>query len=465
MIFSSYVFVLAFLPIVFGTYSTLLATGRVRLAKWSLVVASLFFYAWGSGSFFPFFLASVAFNYIVGRLLSESREARTRRRRALFVLGILGNVGLLGYYKYTDFVLFNVNTLFDTSIPYQHIVLPIGISFFTFQLIAYLVDSYRGLTRDYELLNYLLFITFFPQLIVGPIVHHAEVVPQYDALRPARPDLEGLARGVFLFSIGCAKKLVLADPLSEWAQAGFDRAQSLNMVESWASSLGYVVSYYYDLSGYADMAIGLGLMFGIRIPINFNSPYKARNFADYWRRWHITLSRFLGTYVFRSVYDRTKGSVSFYWAIFVTFLVSGFWHGAGWTFVVWGILNGLFVMASHMMIRANRSLPFPLAWALTFAGIVCTRILFVSGTFEDGLHVLRQLFDFESFTLSENANMATKMPVYIAVGLFIAFSMRNSGELLSRFKPNLRFACATAVLIVLSALNMSNVRGFLYFQF
>jgi D-alanyl-lipoteichoic acid acyltransferase DltB (MBOAT superfamily) len=465
MIFSSFVFVLIFLPIVFGTYSTLLALGKVRLAKWSLVLASLWFYAYGSGDFFPFFVGSVAFNYAVGRLLSEHRNTRTTRRRLLFGFGIIGNVGLLGYYKYTDFVLFNFNALFGEDIPYKNIVLPIGISFFTFQLIAYLVDSYRGLTRDYELLNYLLFITFFPQLIVGPIVHHAEVVPQYDALRPALPKLERLAKGLFLFSIGCAKKLLLADPLSEWAQAGFDRALSLNMVESWASSLGYVVSYYYDLSGYADMAIGLGLMFGITIPINFNSPYKARNFADYWKRWHITLSRFLGSYVFRSVYDKTKGSANFYLALFITFLVSGFWHGAGWTFVVWGVLNGLFVMASHMMIRAGKSLPHPLAWALTFAGVVGTRILFVSGSFDDAMHVLAQLFDFSSFALSGNANMATKMPAYITVGLFIAFFLQNSNELASRFRPNFRYACATAVLIVLSALNMSTVRGFLYFQF
>ena len=192
MIFSSYVFVLVFLPIVFGTYSVLLATGRVRLAKWSLVLASLVFYAWGSGDFFPFFVGSVAFNYVVGRMLSEHPNTRTRRRRVLFCFGLLGNIGLLGYYKYTDFVLFNVNTLFGEEIPYKNIVLPIGISFFTFQLIAYLVDSYRGLTRDYELLNYLLFITFFPQLIVGPnhgvVMNLPPVIGAYAALR----HLEGL---------------------------------------------------------------------------------------------------------------------------------------------------------------------------------------------------------------------------------------------------------------------------------
>ncbi len=465
MIFSSYVFVLVFLPIVFGTYSLLLARGFTRAAKWTLVVASLWFYAYGSGSFFPFFLGSVAFNYVVGRRLGASFDRPGWSRRALFVGGLLGNVALLGYYKYTDFAIANYNALFGESVAFKHIVLPIGISFFTFQLIAYLVDSYRGLTREYELLNYLLFITFFPQLIVGPIVHHGDVVPQYDALKRSPPNLALVSKGLFLFSMGCAKKLLFADPLSEWSQSGFDNAQALNMVESWASSLGYVVSYYYDLSGYADMAIGLGLMFGIAIPINFNSPYKARNFADYWRRWHITLSRFLGDYVFRSVHDRNKGSANFYFAIFVTFLVSGFWHGAGWTFVVWGVINGLFVMSSHMMDRAGKRLPFLLAWVLTFAGIVGTRVLFVSSSFSDALHVLSSMFDLSSFTLSGNANMATKMPLYIAAGLFVAFTFKNSNELASRFKPNTRFALITAVLIVVSLLNMSDVRGFLYFQF
>lgn len=464
MIFSSYAFVLVFLPTVFGAYSLLRAAGRVELAKWSLVAASLVFYAYGSGDFFPVFVASVLANYVVGRGLSRWLEHPGPGRRALFAVGILGNVSLLGYYKYTDFAIANVNALFGSELAYRHIVLPIGISFFTFQLIAYLVDSYRGLTRDYSLLNYLLFITLFPQLIVGPIVHHGEVVPQYDALRRGRPDPARLARGLFLFSIGCAKKLVLADPLSEWAQAAFDHAQVLNMAESWAASLGYVVSYYYDLSGYADMAIGLGAMFGIALPINFDSPYKARNFADYWRRWHMTLSRFLGDYVFRSIY-RSRTSGRFYLALFVTFLVSGVWHGAGWTFVAWGVLNGIFVIASHMMMRAGKALPHAAAWALTFCGIVTTRILFVSDSFADARHVFRSLFDVGTFSLTGNEHMATKMPFYIAVGLAIAFLARNSNQIVADFRPDTKYAVWTAVLIVLSAFDMGNVRGFLYFQF
>lgn len=465
MIFSTYTFVVVFLPIVLLVYFALLSTGFVKSAKWSLVIASLYFYAHGSGDFFPAFLISIGFNYLLGRGLGSRWNEQPTIKRCMLILGIGANVGLLGYYKYTDFGIANFNYVFSAEMPLQNIVMPIGISFFTFQLIAYLIDSYRGQTVEYELLNYLLFITFLPQLIVGPIVHHDEVVPQYDAIQQSGPDWTSVSRGIFLFAIGCAKKLTLADPLAEWAQNSFDHAQSLNMVESWTASLGYTISYYFDLSGYADMAIGVGLLFGNVIPANFNSPYKARNFADYWRRWHITLSKFLGDYIFRSVYNKSKGSANFYWALFVTFLVSDFWHGAGWTFVVWGIVNGIFVIWSHMMKRAGLALPHLLAWSLTFAGVVATRVLFVSSSFGDAIHVLTEMVNYQSFSLTNNPNLAIRAPLYIAIGLFITLALPNSNELAQRFRPSFRFGLASVLLIVISLLNMSNVRGFLYFQF
>ena len=470
MVFSTYLFVFGFLPLVFAIYALCVRTGRTDSAKWTLVVASLAFYAYGSGGFFPWFVASVLFNYAMGRVLAAARgdgEHGSRRARALLAAGLVANVVLLGVYKYTDFVIFNLNEFLGAELPYQHIVLPIGISFFTFQLVAYLVDSYRGSTRGYRFLDYLLFITFFPQLIVGPIVHHKDVVPQYERLEPSRLSSSGMAPGVFLFAVGCAKKLVFADPLTGWSQRAFDHAEQLSMLDAWGASLGYTLSYYFDLSGYADMAIGLGLLFGIQLPINFDSPYKARNFADYWRRWHITLSRFLGDYVFHGVYRKGAGSANFYWAIFVTFLVSGFWHGAGWTFVVWGVLNGLFVMASHAMTRREWSLPGPLAWGLTFLGVIGVRILFVSGSFDDALHVMASAVDVGSFSLNpaDNAYLALKQPVYLLVALAIVLFLPNSNQLKERFRPSFGYALATASLLLLSLLDMAQVKGFLYFQF
>jgi len=378
-------------------------------------------------------------------------------------LGVLLNITLLAYYKYTDFAIFNLNLILDSTLPYQNILLPIGISFFTFQLIAFLVDSYRGETKDYGLVNYLMFMTFFPQLIVGPIVHHKDVVPQYENLKQALPRYKNIARGGFLFAIGCTKKLLIADPLSNWAQSAFDVADTLNTLESWAASLSYTLSYYFDLSGYADMAIGLGIMFGIKLPMNFNSPYKARNFADYWRRWHMTLSKFLGDYIFRNVYDKTKGDFNFYLALFVTFFISGFWHGAGWTFVVWGIINGVFVIASHMMIKAKKRLPFFLAWTMTFIGVIATRVLFVANDFSDSYYVLVKMFSFSDF--ENTTHLAIIQPLYLLFGMVLVLAFPNSSQLLERYKPTVKYAGITALLLTLSLFNMSYVRGFLYFQF
>lgn len=466
MIFSTYSFVFIFLPTVFSLYSFALARGKVEMAKWILVAASLFFYAYGAGSFFPVFAATIIFNFLIGRQLGVSLKKHSPSVRRVFLsLGLAGNILPLGIYKYTDFAIFNVNWLFGTQILYQNIVLPIGISFYTFQLIGYIVDSYRGETREYNFLNYLLFITFFPQLIVGPIIHHKDVVPQFDSIERSLPNYENISKGLFLFSMGCAKKLMLADPLSEWAQLAFDHLELLKIVEAWIASVGYTLSYYFDLSGYADMAVGLGVIFGVRVPINFNSPYKSRNFAEYWNRWHITLSRFLSDYIFRSVYKKGKGSLNFYMAVFVTFLVSGFWHGAGWNFVVWGIVNGIFVIFAHMMTRSNREMPFALAWTLTFAGIVFTRILFVSSSIPDALHVYRTLFDFGSFTVSGNAYLSLKAPFYTILGFIFALFFPNSNQIYEQFKPNLRYMSYATSLIVLAVLNMSNVMPFLYFQF
>lgn len=467
MIFSTFEFILVFLPIVFGLYSVSLSNGKIQLSKIILILSSLVFYAWGSGSFFYTFLLAIFMNYLMGNYLSSIFEYKSTWYKRFILWGAISlNLCLLGYYKYTDFILINSNFIFNSNFELQNILLPIGISFFTFQLVAYLVDSYRGETKNYDLTNYLLFITFFPQLIVGPIVHHKDVVPQYKALKKSKPNSEKIARGTFLFFIGCSKKLLIADPLSSWAQSAFDQAQTLNSVESWLASVSYTLSYYFDLSGYADMAIGLGIIFGITLPMNFNSPYKARNFADYWRRWHMTLSKFLGDYIFRNIYVKSKGDFNFYFAIFITFFVSGFWHGAGWTFVVWGIINGVFVIFSHIMIKAKIKFPLVIAWSLTFLGIVSTRVLFVADDFTDAFHVLYEMFTFSfSYREIEQSSFAVTQPLYIVIGLALVLLFPNSGEILTRFKSNYKYLLMTTSLITLSLLNMSYVRGFLYFQF
>lgn len=474
MIFSTYKFIFLFFPIVFIIYNILCHKKWYVLSKLWLVLASLYFYAFGSAEFFPFFLGSVFGNYVIGKCLGELSDNKFQRK-ILLIIGILANVALLGYYKYTDFFITNYNYITKSDITLKHIVLPIGISFFTFQLIAFLVDSYRGETKDYDVVNYLLFITFFPQLIVGPIVHHKDVIYQFEDENNYHINYDNIMKGILLFTIGCSKKLLLADPLTTSAQTFFGAISDVNMgiINTWYHSIEYTISYYFDLSGYADMAIGLALMFNIIIPHNFNSPYKARNFQDYWRRWHMTLSRFLGDYIFKSVYKKDVKWRNYYIATMVTFFVSGFWHGAGWTFVVWGLINGIFVCCASYMSRKNIKLPAIMAYPMTALGVVLTRVLFVSDTFKNAWIVIKNMFGIgynidwktELINIGNYGKNNISLLITLVVGMFICWFMPNSKQLQEKFKPTYLKVIAIGILMVICIVNMNKVATFLYFQF
>lgn len=468
MIFSSFDFIFLFLPAVWLIYFGLHKINFHFFAKCFLVAASLLFYAIGSSWFVLIFMASVSFNYLIGIRLSAWRKKKNHDflLNLLFILGILLNVALLGYYKYSDFFIQNYNLIFGKEIPLLHIALPIGISFFTFQLIAYLVDSYRGLTSGYSFLDYLLFITFFPQLIVGPIVHHAEMVPQFEDNKNWLINWNNVARGLFVFTIGAGKKILLADPLTQNAQSFFDVVESqVSAASAWWYSVEYTISYYFDLSGYADMAIGIGLLFNIIIPENFNSPYKARNFQDYWRRWHMTLSRFLGAYIFRSIFKKDSKWRNYYVATMITFFVSGFWHGAGWTFIVWGLVNGIFVCIASWMKRKNLSFPSFIAHFLALLGIILTRILFVSESFSQAAVVLKSLFCFGMRGFTIGNGISPLMIFRMAVSCFIIFFMPTTHELSEHFSAGWKRLVPTAFLAGLSVAFMGRGSSFLYFQF
>jgi alginate O-acetyltransferase complex protein AlgI len=277
LLFNSYEFIFAFLPITFFIY---FAIKSEQISKLFLLFASLFFYSWWNILYLPILLASISINYILGLQLTKKKN-----KKLLFV-GISGNLALLGYFKYSDFFIENINFIFNSETELLNIALPLAISFFTFQQIAYLIDSYREDTKEYSFLNYSVFVSFFPQLIAGPIVHHKEMMPQFE--RKKKIDFENISLGLFIFSIGLFKKVVIADTFAVWANGGFSGVD-LDFFEAWVTSLSYTFQLYFDFSGYADMAIGLALLFNIRLPINFNSPYKALNIQDFWRRWHITL--------------------------------------------------------------------------------------------------------------------------------------------------------------------------------
>lgn len=460
MLFNSYEFILLFLPITFFVYFYLNSKKQILVSKIFLVSASLFFYSWWNPIYLPLILGSMIFNFYIGESLGR------KSTKKMLTFGIVGNVALLGYFKYTDFFIENFNWALNKDVDLLHLALPLAISYFTFQQIAFLVDSYRGETKEYDFLNYALFITFFPQLLMGPIMHHKEIIPQFQTKWKSFIRWENVSLGLFIFAIGLAKKCLLGDPLTDYAQYAFDNAQKLSMIEAWYASTSYVLSYYFDLSGYADMAIGIGKMFNIDIPKNFNSPYKARNFADYWKRWHITLSRFLGDYIYKSL----GGNKSLVWVMYlnimITFFVSGFWHGAGWNFVVWGLLNGIFVVMAHMMKKANLQMNYYLAWSLMFFGLIITRILFVSNDFGDAWYVTTTLFDISNLRFNDLFYVDLYLQsFYIVLALFIALACKNSMEISQNFKPNFKYIFYTMILLTASLFTFSDAKEFLYFQF
>lgn len=431
----------------------------LRLFK-QQVIASLFFYSWWNPIYLPLILGSMIFNFYIGQSLGR------KSTKKMLTFGIVGNVTLLGYFKYTDFFIENFNWALNKDVELLHLALPLAISYFTFQQIAFLVDSYRGETKEYNFLNYALFITFFPQLLMGPIIHHKDIIPQFQTKWKSFIKWENVALGLFIFAIGLSKKTLIGDPLTDYAQYAFNNAQKLSMIEAWYASVSYVLSYYFDLSGYADMAIGVGKMFNINIPKNFNSPYKARNFADYWKRWHITLSKFLGDYIYKSL----GGNKTIIWIVYlnimITFFVSGFWHGAGWNFVVWGLLNGIFVVMAHMMKKANLQMNYYLAWFLMFFGLIITRILFVANDFGDALYVTTTLFDISNLRFNDLFYVDLYLQsFYIILALFLALGCKNSMEISENFKPNFKYIFYTIILLTASLFTFSDAKEFLYFQF
>ncbi len=477
MIFSSYKFLFLFLPVVAGGYGILNKFKFYYLSKIWLILASMFFYSQGSPDFFPFFMGSVFANYVVGSALCRLQGDENRlQRKLLLAAGVLGNVFLLGYYKYYDFFVENLNALTGTDFVLKNIALPIGISFFTFQLIAFLVDSYRGETREYHVLDYLLFITFFPQLIVGPIVHHKEIAPQFEDTRNMKINYNNIALGIFVFSIGCAKKMLLADPLNNSAAAFYAQINpDITLLESWFYTIAYSVSYYFDLSGYTDMAIGLGLLFNIHLPENFNAPFRARNFQVYWQRQHMTLSRFLGTYVFKNVFRKGNKWRNYYVATMITFLVSGIWHGAGWNFIIWGIMNGILVCIAAYLSYNKKEPPYFIGVTTTFFFIVLTRVIFVASNLQDTWTVYRAMFGFPAFFSSGILNAFRRICLFVThhqkdgiivfIGLLICWFAPTTKTLSEKFKPNLLCFAYAAILLAICLAKMNQVVQFLYFQF
>lgn len=402
MLFHSTEFLFYFLPITWLIFLGLVKAGRFKAVIAWLTIASLFFYAWWEWKYLVLIVSSILVNYQVGRLVCPKTSRLSQRWRLwILALGITLNVAALAYFKYANFFVDNLNLVFHTAFNLQRIILPLAISFFTFQQIAYIVDAYRGDTHGYTFLEYSFFVSFFPQLIAGPIVHHHEVLPQVEREKWKPIRIENLQVGVTIFVIGLFKKMVLADGSAEYASPIFDHMAgggALSITDAWIGALAYSFQLYFDFSGYSDMATGLARCFGITLPINFASPYRAVDIVDFWRRWHITLSRFLRDYVYIPLGGNRRGIVLRYSNLMITMLIGGLWHGAGWTFVVWGGLHGLYLVANHAWRAATRGLfslaPAldkclkPAAWIVTFLAVVVSWVFFRSADFHTAIRFL-----------------------------------------------------------------------------
>lgn len=396
MLFHSLEFLLGFLPVVLLGFFLLGRSAATRpLAPLWLAAASLFFYAWWNPPFVLLLLASIAGNYVIGQRLLQQPS------RTLLAVGIAADLALIGYFKYVNFFLGTLDALTGLDLFVAGVFLPLGISFFTFQQIAYLVDAYRGEVRSRGIVDYALFVSFFPQLIAGPIVHHAEMMPQFQRADTYRPRADSFALGLSVFTFGLVKKVVIADGMALYATPVFDAAlagRDPTFFEAWGGALAYTFQLYFDFSGYSDMAIGLARMFNISLPFNFDSPYQARNIIEFWRRWHMTLSRFLRDYLYIPLGGGRRGQLLRWRNLVVTMLLGGLWHGAAWTFVAWGALHGLYLAANHgwrhLMRRIGRdpdrpTLPGALAArALTFLAVVVGWVLFRAGSFDAAARVL-----------------------------------------------------------------------------
>ena len=351
MLFNSLVFIAGFLPVVLAGFLLLAAGGLRRPAMVWLVLASLFFYGWWDYRNLFIILPSIIGNYAFGWAIGALRPASPQRAKALLVLGIAGNLAAIGYFKYFNFVTGTVAALAGVPAAVHDIILPLGISFFTFQQIKFLVDRWAGVATLPDFLSYALLVSFFPHVIAGPIVNYDELLPQFAKPAFTRFDAALFADGIVIFLLGLAKKVVLADQFGVYANEAFGTAaqgHALSLLAAWSGALAYTLQLYFDFSGYSDMAIGLARLFGLRFPLNFNSPYKAKNIIEFWRRWHMTLSRFLRDYLYIPLGGNRHGPVRRYANLMVTMLLGGLWHGAGWTFVFWGGLHGFYLLANHL---------------------------------------------------------------------------------------------------------------------
>jgi len=464
MLFNSHEFLFVFLPVTLAGFFLLATLGNKTLPIAWLVIASLFFYGWWNPAYLGLIGFSAAFNYLIGLWLARARVSGDGRHvSGMLAFGVAVNLGLIGYFKYAGFLTHVAGGAVGMGSQFVDITLPLAISFFTFQQIAYLVDVRRGVTSEPRFLNYCLFVVFFPQLIAGPIVHHKEVLPQFARKTIFRLRADNLAIGLAIFALGLFKKVVIADRLARVAVPVFADAEAgaaLDFFDAWSGAFAFSLQIYFDFSGYSDMAIGLARLFGIKLPLNFAAPYRATSIIDFWRRWHITLSRFLRDYLYIPLGGNRHGKLRRYGNVLITMLLGGLWHGANWTFVVWGGVHGLMLVV-NMIWRAAVPWRIDRWWSragarlLTFLAVTVAWVLFRAESFAGATHMFASMTNlpsglsgrigpvqdvltdigvrFQGGALLTGSNM--DRIAWLAIWIAFLWALPTTQEFMARFRP------------------------------
>jgi alginate O-acetyltransferase complex protein AlgI len=472
------------LPLAFAGYFLL---NRINLnsGKIFLIAMSLWFYAYFNPLYLPIIIGSIIFNNLLSKIIIK--EKNFFRRKQWLALAVAANLGALCYYNYFDFCIENINLIFNANFNLRYLLLPLAISFFTFKQIAYLVDSYRDEVPAYSLIDYALFVSFFPQLIVGPILLHDELIPQFMDQAKKKIDYENIAKGLMAFAYGLAKKVLLADTFGRAVDWGYGNVPLLDSTNALLVMLFYTFQIYFDFSGYCDMATGLGLIFNIEITKNFDSPYRALSLTDFWTRWHMTLTRFFRRYLYIPLGGSRKGKTRTYLNFMLIFLVSGLWHGANFTFIIWGAIHGCFYILTRIFEKQIGKINPALNWLFTFIFINITWIYFRAGSLSDAHLILHKIFNFdfgaiangvwEAFYLPETVLLnkivtqiiASDFRLYLwmmtAFSLFAVVFMKNTNERIAAYKPRTTSALITAGLLIWSILSFSGVTTFIYVGF
>ncbi len=497
MLFYSFEFIYLFFPLTLIGYFSISKVNKRYALVW-LVCCSLFFYAWWNPVYLILLLGSIFFNYYYGLLL------RHKKQKKFLAIGIAVNLLLIAYYKYAGFLTSALNDISGTSYSLGNIILPLAISFFTFQQIAWLVDSYKDKVPINEkgLWEYILFVTFFPQLIAGPIVHHSEMMPQFYNEKNSNLNWDNIAAGLTIFSIGLAKKVIIADSIAPYANLVFGATGTaeIGFADAWIGATAYTLQLYFDFSGYADMAIGLARMFNIHLPLNFDSPYKAETISQFWRRWHMTLSRFLRDYVYIALGGNRKGEIRRLTNLMITMLLGGLWHGAGWTYIIWGGLHGGYLVFHHLWDKFSPlRLPIFVARITTFIVVVVAWVFFRAEDYSSAILLVQILFDIDFSAKSMQLIEVEANLLFIIIALIVVFFFPNTQELLGDnnqgiriyngsglngnqpmiqvlilrinivlWKKTISWLLYTSSLILISLyflLNEENIQEFIYFQF